>query len=199
MVNKAAETTGISERTTIQVYQYIRDICTTKLLHTPPRLSGPGVVIQINESLFLPQGKVQPRSSDQQGTVGFWTRRHIRKTSHHMYAESGQTWCWHSSTDYTTCVTTGNHHTLSYHRIQEKIHLEHATVNHHVNFVDPETGVHTQTIESCWARTKLKFKTMKGVSTDALPSYLDDRMWRDRWRKTTEDAFSNLCAHIAEH
>jgi hypothetical protein len=33
MVKKAAETTGISERTTIQVYQYIRDICTTKLLH----------------------------------------------------------------------------------------------------------------------------------------------------------------------
>ena len=33
MVKKAAETTGISKRTTLQVYQYIRDICTTKLLH----------------------------------------------------------------------------------------------------------------------------------------------------------------------
>jgi hypothetical protein len=60
----------------------------------------------------------------------------------------------------------------AYYRIQEKLHLEHATVNHSVNFVDPETGVHTQTIESCWAQTKLKFKTMKGVSADALPSYL---------------------------
>jgi hypothetical protein len=42
---------------------------------------------------------------------------------------------------------------------------------------------------------------MKGVSADALPSYLDERMWRDRWGKTTEDAFNNLCAHIhvAEH
>ena len=111
MVKKAAETTGISERTTIQVYQYIRDICTTKLLHTPPRLGGPGVIVQIDESL-LPQGKIRRRSSGQQGTVGFWTLRHISKTSHHLYADSGQTWCWHSSTNYTKCGTTGDHHTL---------------------------------------------------------------------------------------
>jgi hypothetical protein len=46
------------------------------------------------------------------------------------------------------------------------------------NFVDPETGVHTQAIESYWAKAKQKFKTMKGVSADALPTYLDGRMWR---------------------
>ena len=40
MVKKAAETTGISEGTIIQVYQYIRDICTSKLLHTPARLGS---------------------------------------------------------------------------------------------------------------------------------------------------------------
>ena len=56
------------------------------------------------------------------------------------------------------------------------------------------------TTRSIQARTKLKFKTMKGVSADDLPSYLhvDERMWWDRWGKTTEDAFNNLCAHIAE-
>lgn len=85
-----------------------------------------------------------------------------------------------------------------YHRIQERLHLEHGTVNHSVNFVDPETGVHIQTIESCWARTKQKFKTMKGVSPDALSSYLDERMWRDRLGRTTEEPFSNICLHIAE-
>jgi hypothetical protein len=40
---------------------------------------------------------------------------------------------------------------------------------------------------------------MKGVSADALPTYLDERMWRDRFGKTTEAAFKKLCAHIAEH
>jgi hypothetical protein len=72
------------------------------------------------------------------------------------------------------------------------------TVNHSVNFVDPSTGVHTQSIESYWTKTKYKFKVMKGVRSNALPSYLDERMWRDRWRTTTKDAFYNLCRHISE-
>ena len=51
------------------------------------------------------------------------------------------------------------------------------TVNHSQNFVDPATGVHTQSIESYWAKAKHKFKKMKGVTSDQLPSYLDERMW----------------------
>jgi hypothetical protein len=39
---------------------------------------------------------------------------------------------------------------------------------------------------------------MKGVSADALPSYLDERMWRDRWGSTTEEAFTNICSQISE-
>ena len=71
-------------------------------------------------------------------------------------------------------------------------------VNHSVNFVDPSTGVHTLSIESYWAKTKYKFKVMKGVRSDTLPSYLDERMWKDRWGTTTKDAFYNLCRHISE-
>jgi len=44
-------------------------------------------------------------------------------------------------------------------------------------------------IESYWA----KFKVMKGVAADSLPSYLDKRMWRDRWGATTKDAFESIC------
>ena len=39
---------------------------------------------------------------------------------------------------------------------------------------------------------------MEGVTADALPTYLEERMWGDRWGKTTEESFNNICQHIAE-
>jgi hypothetical protein len=43
-----------------------------------------------------------------------------------------------------------------------------------------------------------RFKEMKGVSSHLLPSYLDERMWRDRWGNCGNQAFGNTLEHIAE-
>lgn len=86
----------------------------------------------------------------------------------------------------------------AYSNIERELNLQQGTVNHSINFVDPDTGVHTQTIESYWAKAKYRFKEMKGCASHLLPSYLDERMWRDRWGSTGDDAFKNIITHIAE-
>ena len=53
---------------------------------------------------------------------------------------------------------------------------QHQTINHSLRFVDPTTGVHTQNVKSYWAQVKLKFKRMKGVYAQQLPSYIDKFM-----------------------
>ena len=84
----------------------------------------------------------------------------------------------------------------AYKALQET--YDHRTVNNSINFVCRETGTHTQNIESYWAKTKHKFKSMKGVDSEMLPGYLDERMWRDRYAQSSEDAMQNLLNHMAE-
>lgn len=59
-VTKAADEAKVTEATAVQAYQYLRDICSWRLLthDSPLLLGGRGVVVQIDESLFRHKPKV---------------------------------------------------------------------------------------------------------------------------------------------
>ena len=59
MVKNAAETTGISQKTVVQMYQYFREVCSTKLINSPAQLDGTGIVVQIDKNLFNHKSKYQ--------------------------------------------------------------------------------------------------------------------------------------------
>ena len=73
----------------------------------------------------------------------------------------------------------------------------HGTVNHSMEFVSP-SGVHTQTIENYWNRTKMKLKRMRGCAAKEVPSYLDEFMWRERFGKTPREALNGIMHDIAQ-
>ena len=53
-VTQATKQAKISEKRCIDIiYQFMRDVCTAKLLATPIILGGSGTVVQIDESLFV--------------------------------------------------------------------------------------------------------------------------------------------------
>ena len=82
----------------------------------------------------------------------------------------------------------------AYSRLGEKGY-NHMTVNHTYNFKDPETGVHTNTIEGLWQKVKHNpYMPQFGVREDHLKSYLGVFMWlcrkkgMDYFREFMKDA-----------
>ncbi|CAF0897382.1 unnamed protein product, partial [Brachionus calyciflorus] len=87
----------------------------------------------------------------------------------------------------------------SYNRIRRlDKDFEHQTVNHDLYFVDPKTGVHTNTIESLWCSAKAHLKTMKGVSRAYLASYLDEYSWRQMNSNCRLDVTDAVLTAISE-
>ena len=75
-------------------------------------------------------------------------------------------------------------------------HNIHVSVNYSKNFVDPDSGAHTNTVEGVWALVKKKLKWMCGTLYEYIPSYLDEFTWFRNFRK--DQAFEQLLKYIAE-
>lgn len=57
-VTDAAEEAKVEANTAVAVYQWLREVCSTRLLQTRVQLGGNGVIVQIDESLFRHKPKV---------------------------------------------------------------------------------------------------------------------------------------------
>ena len=71
---------------------------------------------------------------------------------------------------------------------------QYLTVNHTLNFVDPDTGAHTQGIENTWWGGKRDLPR-KGTSKDLFESCLHEFLCRKHYE---EDPFGNIIKHIVE-
>eukprot|EP01084_Bolivina_argentea_P002363 4354_1 len=75
----------------------------------------------------------------------------------------------------------------------------HVTVNHSVQFVDPLTGEHTNTIEGLWSNAKDKFKAMHGSLREYAQSYLDEFMFRRLFSRSNNGLMQEMMISIARY
>ena len=63
----------------------------------------------------------------------------------------------------------------------------HQTVNHSINFVDPTTGAHTQTIESTWSQVKgmMRKRGVMNTSEELFDTNLPEYLWRKKFKMKT--------------
>lgn len=80
-VTEMALEASITEETACNIYQWLREVCSTKLLSAPIVLGGPGVIVQIDESLF----KHKPCCSSFAKCSKSWNRQSLRHICRSYY------------------------------------------------------------------------------------------------------------------
>ncbi|KAL3072059.1 hypothetical protein niasHS_015450 [Heterodera schachtii] len=190
---------GISKPTAIDWAQFTRDICSRQLLNNPIQLVGPGIVVQIDESLMSKRkyhvGHQIPErwifgmyDTDQKlGVLEFVDDRRqetlfpiIRR-----YVRGGSIIHSDSATMYVILRADPPQSHIANIPTIPMPPYDHLFVNHTTNFVDPTTGACTNLVECFWKNAKQKNKAMSGTSAELLPSYLDEFQWR-QLRRTSE-------------
>ena len=196
---QASNVLKISTRTIQELYGAFRLACKTYFDENPIILGGPGVIIQIDESCFSHKVKFH-RGRGPKAPMWVFGLVDCSTTPAMGYMEVVE------RRDAATImpiiervVRSGSmihsDQWKAYGKIASKECYGHKTVNHKLHFVDPETGVHTQTIESYWNKHKHTIKKMNGCQRDSLASYLDEFMWKERNRGQKFMNFLELLKH----
>lgn len=181
-----AKDLNMNHMTISKIIKRLREKIQDHLINAPIKLGGPGKVCQIDESLFLHKVKYNRgrRPSEQVWVFGI---ADISRSPSRFFLSvvpdgSARTLfpiisavCLPGTTIHSDCWA-------AYLRISSDLGYEHETVNHSLNFVNPETGVHTQNVESLWNRVKRKIKSMCGIRRDQLPGFLAETMFRSEHR-----------------
>jgi hypothetical protein len=202
-VKNTVAKTSCSKKTVISVFRELRHICDWKLRYeragAGPTLGGAGKVVEIDESCFRHKPKYHKgRTLDPRWVFGIIDRSSTPAKGYMKLVDKrdADTLLPIIEQQVKPGTFVLSDQWRAYNRIDDIPGLDHGTVNHSVNFVCPETGNHTQGIESYWAQTKYKIKCMKGVRAVDLVGYLEEKQWRDRNGGTSVESFEHILADI---
>lgn len=140
---------GLSHKTIVDWFSFYREVIIDHLIRESVQLGGPGEVVEIDEAKFGKRKYNRGRLIKGQWVLGGIQRSDKATFLLPVPDRSAKTliriirrWVAPGTTIVTDCWRAYN--TLSLYR------FNHLTVNHVANFVDPDTGAHTNTVERGW-------------------------------------------------
>jgi transposase-like protein len=196
---RRADGTTVSEGTVCNANHLFRSICIRHNLENPCTLGGPGIIVEIDETVIT-----RPKSyiGSQMGQANQWMLGGFERGSGRVfivpvenrtketlipiiqkYIRPGSIIYSDGWSSYTCLPTLPEGY-------------EHYTVNHSQNFIDPETGACTNSIEQEWQKLKSRHKKQYGTSRGALLGYIEQHIWRKKF--AGPDAMYHLWSQIAE-
>ena len=179
----------ISKPMLLRWYQYYKDLMSTYLVNNPIRLGGVGKFVEVDESKFGHKRKYNRGRcvGDHPWIVGIIERGSKKVTLLKVLNRKATTLVSEIERVVEPGTTIITDKWAGYSSLSQRGYT-HLTVNHSENFVDPNTGAHTQNIEGFWAHSKQFLKAMHGSQN--LPNHLDETIFR--WNYKDSDMFQVL-------
>ena len=176
-----------SEHTSVDWYNFAREVCVEILQQDNEKLGGPGKTVEIDESKFGKRKYHRGKRVD-----GVWVFGGIERESRRSFFQIVED----RSAD--TLVPIIKHYILpgttiisdcwkAYSTLSKEGYI-HQTVNHSVEFVNKESGACTNTIESTWHAVKNSLPrsgTVKGL----YDSYFCEYCVRKKYFTNSQDIF----------
>ena len=195
--SKIARLTSLSKPTVIRALSELRTICSNKVLNAEIKLGGLGKTVEIDESQFDAKRKYK------RGRVleGPWVFGVVERGSQKVLLfrvpdRTRETLVHRLITTHIRPGTVIYSDQFTPYIPLNQLGYIHLSGNHSKNFVDPDSGAYTNTIEGVWALVKKKLKSMSGTRYEYIPSYLDEFTWFRNFGK--DGAFEQLLEDIAE-
>lgn len=187
----------ISESTVIDWNNYLREVCANTLIINPVIIGGPNSTVEIDESLFTRRKNEVGRVLPQQWVFGGICRETGECFMFTVPDRTAATLMPIITANILPGTTVISDQWRAYNAIGTLPGLNHLTVNHSVNFVDPTTGANTQKIERSWKAAKERNKRHNGTHRHMLDSYMCEYMWRNRIKVRQQNAFDTILQDIA--
>ena len=178
-VSEAAARVNVSESTIKRLYDNLHERIAEDI-ETSAKIGGPGTIVEIDEAKFGKRKYSRGRMVE-----GTWVLGGIQRHTDACFLVT----CPGNKRDADTLIPLiKNFGRLGTTIITDKwksyVNLDahgyvHLDVNHSRNFVDPETGAHTNTIEGTWTHAKHKALRRGGRRTEqSLNQDLTEFIWR---------------------
>lgn len=178
--NRAVMTkmTSHSSTTITEFINYYRQLISISLNDEDQIIGGPGIIVEIDESKF---GKRKYNRGHK--VEGVWVLGGVERTSERKIFVKVI-----NNRSEKTLLDVISRHVLpgsiiytdlwkGYYNLKKKMPVRHMTVNHSLNFVDPNTHVHTNTIEGTWNGIKLGVPP-RNRSKDSMEGHLLEFIWK---------------------